>query len=368
MTGPDLPVLRRRLAGWFRRHARKLPWRTDRDPYRIWISEVMLQQTQVAAVIPYFERFLVRFPDIASLADAPLHDVLHHWQGLGYYRRARDLHRSAQLLVERHGGAVPSDSDAVRGLPGFGRYTAGALLSQAFEMRLPILEANSARLLCRLFAIDDDPKSSAAQKRLWRIAEDLLPAKGIGDFNQALMELGALVCTPAEPKCGACPLVGECLARRDGLVDVLPRKSAKPRIEQVREVAVVIRKKGDVLLVQRPAQGRWAEMWEFPRVEVPEGDTTESAAAALVGELGIVAALGEPICTIRHGVTRFRITLMCQAAEFRSGRFRPGLYPRGIWLAPARLAEYPVSTPQRKLANALTEVVSPTRKRGSGGV
>ena len=353
MTGPDLAAVRRRLAAWFARHARDLPWRHDRDPYRVWISEVMLQQTQVATVIPYFHRFLVRFPHISALAAAPLHDVLHHWQGLGYYRRARDLHRAAQLLVEQHAGVVPRDPGAVRALPGFGRYTTNALLSQAYEIRLPILEANSVRLLCRLFAIDDDPKSTATQKRLWRLAEDVLPAKRVGDFNQALMELGALVCTPAEPKCAECPLAGECLAFRGGLTDRIPRKSVRPTIEQVREVAVVIRKKDDMLLVQRPAEGRWAEMWEFPRAEVAEGQTPESAAAELFGALGIVAALGEPIRTIRHGVTRFRITLTCLAAEFRSGRFRPGLYPRGVWLKPAQLAEYPVSTPQRKLANAL---------------
>ena len=363
MTAPDPAAVRRRLAAWFSRSARDLPWRDDRDPYRVWISEVMLQQTQVAAVIPYFQRFLVRFPNIASLAAGPLHDVLHHWQGLGYYRRARDLHRAAQLLVERHGGTVPRDAEALRALPGFGRYTANAVLSQAFEVRLPILEANSVRLLCRLFAIGDDPKSSATQKRLWRIAEDLLPRKRVGDFNQALMELGALVCTPAQPKCEQCPLVGECQAFRGGLVDVLPRKSAKPQIEAVREVAVVVRKKDEVLLVQRPAEGRWAEMWEFPRVPLRGGQTHETAAESLLGEIGIAATLGETIRTIRHGVTRFRITLTCLAAEYRSGRFRAGVYPRGVWLKPQRLVEYPVSTPQRKLANVLLPL--PASGRGS---
>jgi A/G-specific adenine glycosylase len=364
MTAPDLAAVRRRLVAWFGRSARDLPWRHDRDPYRVWISEVMLQQTQVAAVIPYFERFLVRFPDIMSLAASPLHDVLHHWQGLGYYRRARDLHRAAQLLVERHAGTVPRDPDAVRALPGFGRYTANAVLSQAYEVRLPILEANSVRLLCRLFAIDDDPKSSATQKRLWTIAEELLPKKRVGDFNQALMELGALVCTPAEPKCPECPLAGECQAFRRGLVDAIPRKSARPTIEAVREVAVVVRKKEEVLLVQRPAEGRWAEMWEFPRVPFGDPQTHETAAATLLGELGIVATLGETIRTIRHGVTRFRITLTCLAAEFRSGRFEAGLYPRAEWLKPERLVEYPVSTPQRKLANALLPLSASGRGPG----
>jgi A/G-specific adenine glycosylase len=313
----------------------------------------MLQQTTVAAVIPYFHRFLGRFPDIAALAAAPLHDVLHHWQGLGYYRRARDLHRAAQLLVQRHDAILPTDASAIRALPGFGRYTANAVLSQAYEMRLPILEANSVRLLCRLHAIEDDPKSAATQKRLWSLAEESLPKRNVGDFNQALMELGALVCTPTEPRCGKCPLALDCEAHRLGIVDRVPLKSARPRIEEVREVAVVVRKKHEVLLVQRPATGRWAEMWEFPHVELTDGESAIPAAEALLDRLGIVADLGEPIRTIRHGVTRFRITLTCLAAEHRSGRFRAGLYPRGIWLAPERLAEYPVSTPQRKLANSL---------------
>ena len=259
---------------------------------------------------------------------------------------------------------MPRDPDAVLRSPGFGRYTANAVLSQAYEIRLPILEANSVRLLCRLFAIDDDPKSTATQKRLWGIAEELLPRKRVGDFNQALMELGALVCTTTDPKCAECPLVGECQAFRGGLVDVIPRKSARPTIEQVREVAVVVRKKDEVLLVQRPAEGRWGEMWEFPRVPVSDGQTHQTAAESLLGELGIAATLGETIRTIRHGVTRFRITLTCLEAEHRSGRFQAGLYPRAEWLKPERLVEYPVSTPQRKLANSIP-IVSP--KRASEG-
>ena len=313
----------------------------------------MLQQTQVVTVIPYFHRFLERFPTVDSLAAGPLHDVLRLWEGLGYYRRARDLHRAARLLVERHGGAIPSDSEAVRALPGFGRYTANAVLSQAYELRLPILEANSVRVLCRLFAIEDDPKSPAVQKRLWQLAEDLLPTKRIGDFNQALMELGALVCTPQSPKCVACPLAGECQARQRGLVETIPRKGTAAKIEAVREVAVVVRRRGEVLLVQRPAEGRWGEMWEFPRVALAGDQTHDEAAAILMTTLGLDVELGREIVTIRHGVTRFRITLVCLEAMHRSGRLRPGIYPAGVWMSPEKLADYPVSRPQRQLAEAV---------------
>ena len=200
--------LRRRLLGWFDENARDLPWRHSRDPYRIWVSEVMLQQTTVAAVIPYFGRFLDRFPTSDGSAAAEPSEVLRLWAGLGYYRRARDLHRAAQSIAEHHGGELPRDEASVRNLPGFGRYTANAVLSQAFDARLPILEANSVRLLCRLTATTDEAKSPATLKKLWQLSEELLPTKRIGDFNQALMELGAVVCTPKQPRCSECPLAG----------------------------------------------------------------------------------------------------------------------------------------------------------------
>src|SRR5262245_7752921 len=205
-----LALLRRwaapRLLRWFRTHHRDLPWRRDRDPYRIWVSEVMLHQTLVATVVPYFERFLARFPTLADLAAADEQDVLRLWEGLGYYRRARHLLQAARLLHDRHGGICPADPEAWEGLPGLGEYTRNAILSQAFDLRLPILEANSARVLSRLVGQEDDPRKGPARKALWQVAEALLPRDQVGDFNQALMELGALVCTPERPACAECPL------------------------------------------------------------------------------------------------------------------------------------------------------------------
>jgi A/G-specific adenine glycosylase len=357
----DVVPLRRRLLDWFDVHARDLPWRQSRDPYRVWVSEVMLQQTTVAAVIPYFHRFLERFPTLPDLAAATQADVLKLWEGLGYYRRARDLHAAAQLINERHAGQLPNDMDAARSLPGFGRYTANAVLSQAFDAKLPILEANSVRLLCRLFAIADDPKSSPVQKRLWELAEAILPNQRVGDFNQALMELGALVCTPNQPRCAECPLASLCQARLEDRIAEIPQKVARPKPEEVRETAVVLWRENEIFLVQRPAQGRWAHMWEFPRAVALAEQTPRVAAQNLLTDLGFDATLAGELTTIRHGVTRFRITLACLEATYRNGQFVDNAYPRGEWIHPNRLGEYPVSTPQRKLAT-LVQGLSEQRK------
>jgi A/G-specific adenine glycosylase len=353
--------VRRRLLAWFAAARRDLPWRRDRDPYRIWVSEVMLQQTTVAAVVPYFERFLRTFPTMSALAAAPEQEVLRLWEGLGYYRRARDLHRAARRLAASHGGGVPDDPDVLGELPGMGRYTLGAVLSQAFDRRLPVLEANSLRVLCRLFGRDDDPRRGPAQRWLWQVAEDLLPAKRAGDFNQAIMELGALVCTPAAPRCDACPLAGDCVARRLGLQGAIPVKPAPPAVTEVREAAVVVRRGPEVLLVQRPeSASRWANLWEFPHGPLADGESHGAAAVRLAREAGLGVVLGPELLTLRHGVTRFRITLACFEAEHAGGEFRSDFYRQGHWVVPARLADYPVSAPQRRLAKAL---LAPMRQR-----
>jgi A/G-specific adenine glycosylase len=345
--------VRRNLAAWFARHARALPWRQSADAYRIWISEVMLQQTQVASVIPYFERFLQRFPDVATLAGADEQETLRLWEGLGYYRRARDLHRAARLLVLEHAGAIPCDAGALRRLPGFGRYTVNAVLSQAFDQRLPILEANSRRVLCRLLGVRGDPRRADVDRALWQAAELLLPRCNVGKFNQALMELGALVCKPDAPGCSRCPVRRDCFAQRHQLQQQIPASTPRPEVVQVAEVAVVLARRGRLLLVQRPPQGRWGSLWEFPRSTVPSEGTAEVAAARLLAALGFEATVGRQLLAIRHSVTRFRISLTCVAAHHRRGSFIRGLYPRGEWLRPAQLRDYPLSTPQRRLAQHL---------------
>jgi A/G-specific adenine glycosylase len=353
--------LRRALLAWFERHRRDLPWRRDRDPYRIWVSEIMLQQTQVAVVVPFFNRFLEAFPAIAALAAAEETEVLRYWEGLGYYRRARDLHRAARVLVAEHGGHLPDDPAVVRGLPGIGRYTMGAILSQAFDRRLPILEANSQRVLARVFGLRADPRRGPARRWLWQVAEALLPVRRVGEFNQALMEVGALVCTPTAPRCPVCPVARSCEARRLGQQEEIPLRVAPPEPVLIAEAAVVLRRGSRVLLVQRPDQGRWASLWEFPHGPLQAGESHEQAATRLVRELtGMTAGVGPELLTVRHGVTHHQITMVCFEAHYRAGRFCSAFYRQGRWLQPSELLAYPVSAPQRRLARIL---LAPGRQR-----
>jgi len=241
-------------------------------------------------------------------------------------------------------------------LPGIGPYMLGAVLSQAFERRLPIVEANSQRVLCRWFAERGDIKSRPTQKWLWQTAEKMLPTARIGDFNQAVMELGSLICTPTNPRCSECPVAQWCEANRLGIQEKLPTKSARPEITAVEEVAIVIRRENQVLFVQRPQTVRWAGMWEFPRVELKKGESREQGCERLLREhTGLQADIQTERMTIRYGVTRYQVSLICYDAEYRAGEFASGFYVRGEWREPTTLNEYPVSVAQRKLAKAIIQ-------------
>ncbi|HEV3080057.1 MAG TPA: A/G-specific adenine glycosylase [Gemmataceae bacterium] len=353
--------IQRRLLSWFARSQRDLPWRRDRDPYRIWVSEIMLQQTQVVTVIPYFQRFVRAFPTVAALAGADEQAVLRLWEGLGYYRRARDMHQAARVIMNGHDGEIPQEPASLLSLPGIGRYTAGAILSQAFERRLPILEANSRRVLCRLYGRRDDPQRGPLRAWLWKLAEALLPARRVGEFNQALMELGALVCTPAAPKCTSCPLAALCAAQRLGIQETIPFSPPPPRPLAIEEAAVVVRRNGAVCLGQRPKTGRWAGLWEFPHAPVQKGESHDQAAARFLPELtGFDVELGAELMTLRHSITHHRIRLVCFEARHRRGRFYSRFYQQGRWVKPTELSAFPVSSPQRRLALML---VNPDRQR-----
>lgn len=349
---------RRRLLAWYDRHARSLPWRGTRDPYRIWVSEIMLQQTQVPTVEDYYPRFIERFPTVEALAQAAEEEVLRQWEGLGYYRRARALHRAARLIVRDFGGRFPRDAEIVRQLPGIGRYTAGAVLSIAYDEREPILEANTLRLFSRLLGFRGDPRSGEGNRLLWRAAADWLPRRRVGHFNQALMELGSEICTPRGPQCPACPVRSLCRAHEQAIQEQIPPPPPKMRFEVVHEAAVVVRRGARILLQRRADDGRWAGLWDFPRFSI-----TSVRPAALKRELvdKVAASTGvlvEPtgeICTFKHGVTRFRITLHCHEAEYLDGPTRNSKTRR--WTRPAELDAYPLNVTGRKLGRLIARAV-----------
>jgi A/G-specific adenine glycosylase len=350
--------LRRRLLAWYAKNARDLPWRASQDPYRVWVSEIMLQQTQVATVRDYFARFVQRFPTVFELAVADETEVLRFWEGLGYYRRARQMHAAAKQVVAERAGEFPHGLEDLQCLPGIGRYTAGAIASIAFNKRAPILEANTIRLLSRLIAFRGEVTAATGQATLWQVAEEILPQKYCARFNQALMELGALVCTPADPKCDACPLATICRAHAQGLQHEVPTPKARQTFTAVREAAIIIRKNGSVLMRQCGPSERWAGLWDFPRFELESTGplfANEEIATKVAGQTGIRCAPGALLKTLKHGVTRYRITLECYEAAYVSGRAKPGDTTAAVrWTSLSDLAALPLSTTGRKIAVILS--------------
>jgi len=261
-------VLQQLVLQWYGENGRRLPWRETQDAYRIWLSEIMLQQTTVAAVIPYFQRFIVRFPTVQALAAADVDEVLRHWEGLGYYSRARNLHRAAGVICGEHGGEFPRSLEKLQTLPGIGRYTAGAIAAFAWDLPAPILEANTERLYARLTALTEPSDSTSGRKKLWEFAESIVPRSRAGDFNQALMDLGSRICTPVAPHCDDCPLAALCRARQEGRAEQFPVRRPRAAVTELSELAVVLERGGEVLLRQRGLSERWAGMHDFPRIEL----------------------------------------------------------------------------------------------------
>jgi A/G-specific adenine glycosylase len=303
-----------KLLHWFKMHGRHdLPWQADPTPYRVWVSEVMLQQTQVETVKPYFDRFIARFPDPATLAAAPADEVMRLWAGLGYYARARNLHRAAQEIVERHGGELPDSLEGLMDLPGIGRSTAGAILALARGQRHPILDGNVKRVLARVFLVEDPPDSTAGLKRLWQLAEACTPGSRVAAYTQAIMDLGATVCTRANPACDRCPLANGCAARASGRVAEIPaaKRRAARRLRMAHFVLVCA---GDrVLLERRPPRGIWGGLWT-----PPEFSDTESAAAFLATRFG-VAEPSRRLPKFRHAFTHFDLDIEPWVLEFEGG-------------------------------------------------
>jgi A/G-specific adenine glycosylase len=301
------------LLRWYGESARDLPWRRTRDPYGVWISEVMLQQTRVDTVIPYFARFLRRFPDVRTLASAPLDDVLELWSGLGYYRRARELHAAAREVVTRYGGALPREVTELRTLRGVGRYTAGAIASIAFGRAEPLVDGNVARVLARVFGIAHDVRSARGSRELWVTAARLVPPRDPGAFNQALMELGATICLPRAPLCSACPVRATCVAYRDGRQAELPLLRAKAAPKPVRIVAAVIRARGRVLFARRAPSGLFGGLWEPPMVEARSIRSAQSSLKEIgvnVDRIDLIAA-----GSVRHVLSHRALEILVARAD-----------------------------------------------------
>lgn len=353
-----LQLLRERLIEWFRQHARDLPWRRTHDPYRIWVSEIMLQQTQVATVTSYYERFLASFPDVRALANASEENVLRHWEGLGYYRRARHLHAAAKVIATEYGGQFPRTLTEIRKLPGIGRYTAGAILSFAHDDSQPIVEANTQRLYSRLLAYDGDLTTRAATDVLWQFASDVLPRSGAGELNQALMELGSLVCTPRSPDCGACPLTELCPTRASGMQDRIPRATKKMKYEEVTELAVVAWRGSKVLVRPCGPAERWAGLWDFPRFAAQAtSDRPQQLRDGVRSLTGVEVEPGGELLVIKHGVTRFRITLHCHSAQTLRAPRR--LQRDARWSTLEELAALPLSVTARQIADFIAKSAQP---------
>ncbi len=308
MNGVLTPEFGARVLAWFDRHGRKdLPWQRDPSPYRVWVSEIMLQQTQVATVIPYFERFMDRFPDVATLAAAPVDEVLHLWSGLGYYARARNLHRAAQQIAVEHGGGFPDDIAVVQALPGVGRSTAGAILSLSQGQRHAILDGNVKRVLARCFAIEGWAGERAVERRLWELADTCTPPERVRDYNQAMMDLGATLCTRSRPACGLCPLGSRCEANARGLQAQLPSPRPRQAARRLRRTYMLLafREPGVVLLEQRPARGIWGGLWSFP--EFADGDEAGRFAREA---LGVATPQLSEWPVLRHSFTHFDLDIV----------------------------------------------------------
>lgn len=351
-------AFRRRIRRWFRTNARDLPWRHTNDPYAIWVSEIMLQQTQVATVIPYWERFLKSFPNVKKLAAADESKVLKLWEGLGYYRRARQLHRAAQVVVQEHGGRFPTKYQEVLALPGIGRYTAGAILSISSDQAYPVLEGNTIRVYSRLDGYTEDVTSGPGQKHLWEFAEQLVTRSHPGELNQALMELGSEICTPRDPDCTNCPVRMHCRAFSDGNPEFYPVNKRAIQYEARRETAVVIEHNDRVLMREYSGRERWAGLWDFPRFETPgaaDKDSESGAIEATVQEAtGLQVAIGAPFWKTKHAVTKYRIELTCyRSRSSLSNKQLNQIRAPYQWTHLSDLAELPLNVTGRMIAERL---------------
>jgi len=352
------PKARESLLSWYAKAGRDLPWRKGCDPYAIWVSEIMLQQTQVKTVIPYYLRWLAQFPTIEQLANADLEQVLKAWEGLGYYTRARNLHRAAQEVVQHHGGVFPTELEDVLALPGIGRTTAGGILSAAFNQPVAILDGNVKRVLARLVALPVPP--AKATKQLWQLSETLLDREHPKDFNQALMDLGATLCTPKHPNCPSCPWIPYCQAYNLGMQSQLPmRETSSPLPHKAIGVAVIWNEQGQILIDRRRPEGLLGGLWEFPGGKIEPGETVEECIKREIQEeLGIDIAVGDRLITIDHAYSHFRVTLTVHHCRHLAGVPQPIESDEIRWVTLDEIDQFP-------FPKANTQIIVALRNQGS---
>jgi A/G-specific adenine glycosylase len=347
------------LLEWYEENARELPWRGHPDPYAVWISEIMLQQTRVETVIPYFNRWLERFPDVSKLAQAPQKEVLNNWEGLGYYARARNLHRAAQVIVKEFGGKLPKETKTLEKLPGIGRYTAAAIASIAFGQDAAALDGNIRRVLSRIFNVELPARSTEGEQLLWQLAEENIPTGRAGDYNQAIMDLGALICTPKSPDCGRCPITNLCQARALGIQESIPVKKRKTPVPHHTVTAAVIFRKGQVLIAQRPANGLLGGLWEFPGGKTePKEDLTVCLKREICEELGVDIEVGDPFGVYQHAYTHFKITLHAFKCLLLNGTPAALEHNEILWTDPRELDQYPMGKVDRQIAERLMKQIN----------
>jgi A/G-specific adenine glycosylase len=340
-----------RLLKWFRAHGRTLPWRGQVDPYAVWVSEMMLQQTRVGTVIPYYRRWMKKFPSIQSLAKSSEQEVLRTWEGLGYYRRARDLHKAAKIVKDRFEGKLPSDPQLLAELPGFGRYTVGAVSSIAFGKDLPAVDGNQKRVFARLYDITQAVDSPAGDRLLWSLAGEILPKGKSSEFNQAVMDFGSSICLPRNPNCEICPVRAWCRAYQNGTQFFRPVKKRKGKSPHYHHVACVIEQNGRVLVQRRSERGLLGGMWEFPGGRV-SGVSSADVKGVMKNSIGVKITSVAPLGTFRHAYTHFKVTVHAFRCEVDSIPNHNTLK----WIRPSRLGKYPMGKVDRLIAQKLTDV------------
>lgn len=347
-------AIRRALGKWYIKNKRMLPWRLTSDPYAIWVSEAMLQQTQVKTVIPYYLRFMKRFPTAAALAQADQQMVLKAWEGLGYYSRARNLHRAAAMVTQKMNGRMPSEWEVIRQLPGIGDYMAAAILSIAFGQPWAVVDGNVKRVVARLCCLDTAVNETSGYKVFQRLAQKLLDRQAPGDHNQAMMELGALVCTPRNPGCPNCPVAKYCQALKNRAVNRYPKRRKRTPIKEVPFVAGVVVKNGRILLVQRPEHGLLGGLWEFPMVSLTfQDDPVKSLARYIEEATRLTVTVGQHLIVVRHTYTHFKLHMQTYQCRWRAGRVCLNGPSAFHWVSPERLAEFPLHGAVHKILPSL---------------